>query len=642
MGTIAEKFCAKTPDQAIAEIRAKMAEAPHEKRAAYSLILGAGFSYGIVPLARDLVHEHIGDYFYPNQSDVVRQKRQKRKLSASFWRDFNATASLCSEPVVELNEEGLPEDGTKAYQRLFTGQVANALFSPSFPPGGSFIKNLENQRRAAQGMPRTLEIGVAKSANAFLKHVLDPGGTGRIELNAAHFFLAALLELQQTGELWKMRPFCRTIFTTNFDTLLQNALQLVSIPYLLTDRPELGLDASEFPVDESTIHVVYTHGSILRYNPASTVDELTTLSGKNAASLQDYLEARDILVFGYGGWDDSLMSALARCDPRKHRMYWCNVYPDDASADKLGKPVCRLLTKYGDRASYVSLGSEGADGFMARLYRALAPTAGVPALLRNPIREFHKRIALVKLDKLIFTGDEPGRPTPHALPTPRLEMAAGSIWGMTCRALEQAREIILPASLRGRTKSADGEPLPRQRSARAEARACALLVEGFALAQTGDRNAAKRMWSAVVKMTDAPPYRRADAANCLGIIQAQSARNDLAIRAYGEAIRFSEESPGLRAEAFVNRGVAHQQSGAREPALEDFSSAIGIWREWQNHPRAVSGALAGRALVYRGLTYQMNGDVALAQLDFDQALTLNDLSEESRALLFSRDTFGKD
>src|SRR6202022_2397511 len=111
-----------------------------------------------------------------------------------------------------------------------------------------------------------------------------------------------------TGRLWELRPFCRTIFTTNFDTQLQDALQLVNVLYSVTDRPARGLDASAFPEDDPVIHLVYTHGSILRHNAASTVDELAALTEKNASILRSYLESRDVLVLGYGGWDDSLMS----------------------------------------------------------------------------------------------------------------------------------------------------------------------------------------------------------------------------------------------------------------------------------------------------------------------------------------------
>jgi hypothetical protein len=226
--------------------------------------------------------------------------------------------------------------------------------------------------------------------------------TGRNRLNGAHFFLASIIELQQTGMLWRLHPFCRTILTTNFDTLLQEALQLVNVLYSLTDRPERGLDPTDFPVDDRVIHLVYTHGTILRHNAASTIDELGSLSRKNTEVLKGYLEPRDVLVLGYGGWDDSLMSALQACDSGKHRIYWCNVYPAEAAADALPPPVLDLLTKAGGNGFHVPLGAEGAGGFMARLYRTLAPDHGLPPLLRDPLTPAADRLRRVMLDPLSY------------------------------------------------------------------------------------------------------------------------------------------------------------------------------------------------------------------------------------------------
>jgi hypothetical protein len=100
----------------------------------------------------------------------------------------------------------------------------------------------------------------------------------------AHAHLAALLEAQQLGLRWDTCAFCRTIFTTNFDTLLQNALQMVNLLYTITDRPELGVHPSEFAEEETSIHLVYTHGSILRHNPASSTAALDALSNTNVMS----------------------------------------------------------------------------------------------------------------------------------------------------------------------------------------------------------------------------------------------------------------------------------------------------------------------------------------------------------------------
>ncbi len=627
MGTIAEELPTKSPEQVIEQVRLKLSEAPTQKGAAYTLIVGAGFSHGVVPVTKELLHERIGDYYFDNPDSLQRSSRQKEKLSALFWREFNAAGSPDGEDLVKLNEQNLPVDPTAAYQLLFTYRVANLMWS-----------------NGADARPRSRVIGGESFVKDFLRHVLDPGGydaryerhgptgdyvtIGRNNINAAHFFLASLLELQQAGELWKLRPFCRTIFTTNFDTLLQNALQLANVLYSLTDRPERGFAASDFPEDDRIIHLVYTHGSILRHNPASTTDELAGLSRTNEALLKSYLQTRDVIVLGYGGWNDSLMSALAGRDGTRHMTYWCNVHPADAPAEKLPSPVRHLLGT--GRAAYVPLGPEGADGFMARLFQAVASESGLPALLRDPMREFRNRIGLVTLHGLVLTCREnSGAVAYGGLPTPRLEADASLIHGMACRVLDRAHDLVLADKTAPVTAEREGAATaPEPRPEQAEAKACALIVEGFALAQAGNLNAAGQTWCRVLSLVDAPPFERALAANYAGTAHAQLDRHDLAIQAYGKAIDVNHGSPELLAEALVNRGVAYHRSRNLDSALEDFSRAITI-----SHNHRPASAMGARALVYRGLTYQAKGNADMAKRDLNCARTRRDLPPDCAELL---------
>jgi hypothetical protein len=39
--------------------------------------------------------------------------------------------------------------------------------------------------------------------------------------------------------------------------------------YCVTDRPERGIEAMDFLEYDRALHLVYTHGSILRHNAAS-------------------------------------------------------------------------------------------------------------------------------------------------------------------------------------------------------------------------------------------------------------------------------------------------------------------------------------------------------------------------------------
>ena len=382
-----------TPDELVNRIRAKLETQPHKpsysaysvapsppEPAAYALIVGAGFSYGAVPLVRELMHETIGGYYCPDQdqSSLERPASVLRADAANFWAEFNETAANCGLPVVAVDGEGLPTDPGAAYRNLFTYEGANVLFAlkEARERVPSWLGRLQQQRDTAKPPDERRQDPQdtgERFVKGFLRYVMDPGyeyghgSTGRSDLNVAHVYLAALLEAQQTGLGWRTSAFCRTILTTNFDTLLQNALQMTNLLYMITDRPERGLDRSEFVEEETAIHLVYTHGSILRHNPASATGELDQLSDKNVEILRSHLQSRDVIAIGYSGWDDGLMAALRRCDPSRHEVYWCDVLREPAPH------VADFLNQQANGAAYVCLGEFGADGFMRTLYQALIP-----------------------------------------------------------------------------------------------------------------------------------------------------------------------------------------------------------------------------------------------------------------------------
>jgi hypothetical protein len=369
----------------IDDIGAKLSEQPRKEDAAYALIVGAGFSYGVVPMTKELLHELIGSYYYLSDGNTELSCEEARDKSRDYWQEFNNVSEKLGEPGIEL-DKGLPANDSAAYQELFTYRIANAHFGPPSYQPGKFLARMKKARPADKSMSAPKMLSGEKFVRDFLRYALDPGvylpgdnaGSsiiGRSHLNEAHRFLASLIELQETGKAWQLRPFCRTIFTTNFDTLLQTALLSVQVPFHLSDRPEDGLELLDSSEQDRVMHLVYTHGSVLRHNAASSTKEISDLSVKNAETLCQYLQSKDVLVFGYGGWNDSLMSALNECDKMSHRIYWCNVFPAEEAQTSLAPDARDLILSYEGRAFYVPLGEAGADGFMRQLYSSFAPTA---------------------------------------------------------------------------------------------------------------------------------------------------------------------------------------------------------------------------------------------------------------------------
>jgi hypothetical protein len=636
------------PATLIEAIRATLSENSQSPLAAYALIVGAGFSHGVVPLTRELLHERIGDFYYPRGSEEgsgeERSSKEKQRLSRAYWKEFNAATVAAGEPFIELDRKGLPVNPSVAYQQLFTCRTTNTLFDSAPKIRASpYLANLRKHRDRPR--PQAKVMAGQQFVKEFMQNELDRGGylseagpagkswltTGRSELNAAHFFLASLLELQQSGELRNLRPFCRTIFTTNFDTLLQSALQLVNLMYCVTDRPERGIEVMDFLEHDRALHLVYTHGSILRHNAASTTDELLTLTKKNACAISQYMGRRDVLVFGYGGWEDTLMSALADGYRTGRRIYWCNVYPEHEVEDRLAPAVRDLFRLYENKAFYVPLGRGGSDTFMAHLYGALAPDGPIPRLLRDPLGVFVDRLRHLKVDNVIFVEAEM-TPAVRKLPLPGLERPG----------MAMLRSMLGVLGAAQRCFGSDAGPGPHEKALLA-GQEQSMLERGFALALSGQHEKAIQLWSRIVESTTAvvesttagfeswmASYCGAEAANYIGVVHCRTGCPDLAVPAHTRAQELAYGAPYLEVKSLTHLGVALNHLGRTELAIENLSRAVAIW---EDHPSAVDDKIAGRALVYRGLLREWVGDRSIAQEDFARARSMRQLSDECRQLL---------
>jgi hypothetical protein len=328
----------------------------------FAMIVGAGFSAGVVPMAWELLHATIGNYYYlgdggpaideyplidPANPSV---RGDARANAAGFWAEYNEGAARAGLTGVELGTNGLPINLGAAYQALFEGEAIDELFKE---------RSVRAGRRFLLGMLQYLLLPGSERGQGFV---------GRTRLNQAHAKLGEILGAQQTSGKWTRPPFCRTVFTTNFDTLLQQALHKPDIRYLISDRPQRGLDPGDFPEAEEAIHLVYVHGSILRYNPANSTREIKQLAANNRDVIAGYLQRRDVLVVGHSGWRDTLTEALWQCVPVDHHVYWCDLGAKPPSA------VEPLLAHYGEHATYVALGPGGADALMTELAEKLVPT----------------------------------------------------------------------------------------------------------------------------------------------------------------------------------------------------------------------------------------------------------------------------
>jgi hypothetical protein len=335
--------------------------------APFAVVVGAGFSHGLVPTAREIVAEHLPAWIddRENYRALVQARGSKlAEVASKFWHRFSKINKL--DRVLQLDlRTGVPTNYVAAYQ---------AAFNPEY-------------RQA---------FATSRDARAFQRALIRVDTT---RLNAAHFLLASILAAQpgrtRPGPLFYSKAaFSRLIVTTNFDPFLQVALQRVNQLYLMHDTPHLGIDA-DFAGDETdAIQIVYLHGSIHRRSQTATEAEITELKTLNSGPLAHAFRSRGVIVLGYAGWDDGIVKALIDSQRLECGLFWCGREHDPLAPGALPRDVLNLLNRRD--CAYVRIRSAGA--FMAALSAQL--TRSPPLLLDRPLEPLLANLRALQLDDL--------------------------------------------------------------------------------------------------------------------------------------------------------------------------------------------------------------------------------------------------
>jgi tetratricopeptide (TPR) repeat protein len=599
-------------------MQAEKGEAP------FALVLGSGFSRGLVPTARELVTESLPLWMkcrnekqdFESQTQVP---SERAAIARAFWKDFVDSNKGRGLDLKLDAATGLPEDNGEAYR---------AAFSPRY-------------RKA---------VGAPAEARKFQRALMQ---LNKPRLNAAHFLLASLLGVQpgktRESSLFKAdAAFSRLILTTNFDPFLQTALQAVNRLYFMSDTPELGVSDEIFDDQTDAIHLVYLHGSIHRRSQAATDDEIKKLKQKNARTLAPVLKRHGVIVLGYSGWDDAIVAALAACENFDYRLYWCGLESDPLARGAFGEGVKDILHKQA--AVYVQ--SAGAGNFMAQLCRGLVK--GNPRLIDNPVAQLRELLDIIDLKELeelkpssaagvntpqpIQSGSAAAPNTPQTIQSGSAATAFVQAKRSTIERLKLAEQIFLreitgPAVAEIKPESmAVPEPhlagKVQQLSSSAELafslgnyeEVLKLTDEAFSLANletaervrllmlralahyfSGSMEEALADWTEVIEWPDAPVDQVAEALYNRGVTWGKQGDTNKELADYTRVIEQLPNAPVEQiAQTLYNRGVRRGEMGDTENELADYTQLI-------NLPDAPADQLA-QALYNRGITWGQRGD----------------------------------
>jgi hypothetical protein len=156
--------------------------------------------------------------------------------------------------------------------------------------------------------------------------------------------------------------FFNTIFTTNFDDLLNESFHQFSDVRPLVCAHDSSI--SSITVTSTRPKIIKLHGDYLFDDIKSTLRETESLEDNTKKKFIEFAKDHGLIVVGYAGHDRSVMDVLQyllkQDEYFKHGVYWC-VRAGDVCSDELAK----LLWK--ERAYWVEI--PGFDEFMAILHR---------------------------------------------------------------------------------------------------------------------------------------------------------------------------------------------------------------------------------------------------------------------------------
>jgi tetratricopeptide (TPR) repeat protein len=608
-----------------------------------ALVIGSGFSYPLIPTTSEMVCKDIpwwkwcqsGEVGGPLPKDfhdpdsLKARAAHAKEYASNFWQRVKDSADpqqgvQTREALAFDTEDGVPTNRTvsEAYKYVLSPKCQHGLNTPS-------------------------------EVRRYFADVVKRVGN---RLNPAHLYLASLIA--------EMPTIFGTVFTTNIDPLLQRALQLVSAPYFVSDRPE----AMEHLDDDDVIralHVVHAHGSIYRYLLLNTHDQIEKYATSNALLLKEYFRKHTVLIVGYGGWDDAITRALRNVAEFEHNLYWC---------DRGSTPEASGLSNYakdllGSNSSAFYVSIESADRLMIDLYRQLVHHA-LPRVFREPISVMRAQLERCDLTNVMGARIEPDRvgreegeyddseigtqsPDEHDLGQEvksiqrRLEVAEKRFKGQVDLDNLINDVAIIEARIRERMAIATDHYFSERYSEaiadldivlehssilEPSERALAQMRRGIAYSNRGQPDDLDRSitdLTAVIVMPESPAARRVQAEYIRSLIlfrRGQAGDLDRAITDVTAVIDAQNVTHDRRAKAYINRGSflrQRGQAGDYDRSIADFTTVIEVPHVPNDH--------RARAMFERAFTYKrrgQGGDVANAIADLTAVISIAGVAPE--------------
>ncbi len=296
--------------------------------------------------------------------------------------------------------------------------------TPSPEELGTWLKETGREKLGYSGILELIAPDPATRRDYLAKHFegVEPGPT--------HELLAA----------FGARGLVRVFVTTNFDRLLERALQARGVePIVVTSDADLEVAPGR---EHAQCYVLKPHGDYLQQTIRNTPSEVAELPPSVTAELAEVFNRYGVVVLGYSGADEAITRAMAGRRSR-YGLYWLS---------RGGVPVAAQGVV--DSADGRVIERDGASDFLRDLDRRLAvfeahpsgespvtvndevllllrrgDRVGIRELMRRERREFEERMSE------LVEGRQQERPD---------EAMAGTLYDRLLPALERRLGTLLP------------------------------------------------------------------------------------------------------------------------------------------------------------------------------------------------------
>lgn len=240
--------------------------------------------------------------------------------------------------------------------------------------------------------------GTSAARQALLAGYFEPSEAdqeaGSKQPTPAHHAIASLVA----------RGAIRVILTTNFDRLMERALDDVGVSPQVIHRPEQVQAAT--PLTHSRVTIVKLHGDYLDLEQRNTVDELSTYPDAYDRLLDRVFDEYGLIVSGWSAdWDHALGAALERRATRRYPLFW-GAYstPSETASRLIAQQDGAVISNVTADDLFTSLVSrlEALDALAAPPLTRDMAVARLKRVLHDPVRRIEVTdLARGEADKIV-------------------------------------------------------------------------------------------------------------------------------------------------------------------------------------------------------------------------------------------------